>query len=219
MEVNNVNENVKQATIQTEKKGKKADKIFTLVLCVVLVLMTALIFLNKFVFLNVYVEGQSMAPTLSSGDVLFGIKGNDIEVGDIVVIDGEKSNGKGGFDLLIKRVIAVGKKDTTVIVEIKNGKVYVGDSNETLKELKESYLDKGTVTNPLAPEYRTRWELEYGQVFYLGDNREHSSDSRYLLYGVCEKKQVQGVIPEWALSMRWLSGFLYNTGKFFSNLF
>ena len=202
-----------------EPKKKLADKIFVIVLCCLLLLMTAMIFVNKFVFLNVYVEGQSMAPTLSSGDVLFAYKGNDIEVGDIVVIDGEKSNGKNGYDLLIKRVIAIGKKDKSTIVEIKDGKVYVGQSDESLKELKEDYLQEGTITSPQSPDYKTRWYLSEGEVFYLGDNREHSSDSRYNSYDVCKKSQIVGVVPEWAVSMRWLSGFMYKTGKFFSNLF
>lgn len=218
MEMNNVNDNLIE-TPEKKQKKKKADRIFALVLCLILVLMAVLIFVNKFVFLNVYVDGKSMCPTLESGDVIFAHKGNDVEVGDIIVIDGEKANGKGGYDLLIKRAIAIGKKDKTVIVEIKEGKVFVGESDETLKELKESYLPKGTLTTPLSPEYKTRWELQYGEIFYLGDNRNHSSDSRYASYDVCKKKQVIGVVPEWALSMRWLSGLMYKTGKFFSNLF
>ena len=181
--------------------------------------MAVLIFINKFVFVNVYVEGQSMYPTLTSGDVLFAYQGNDAEVGDIVVIDGEKANGKGGYDLLIKRIIAIGQKDKTIIVEIKDGKVYVGDSDQTLQELKEDYLPEGTFTFSIAPEFKTRWELAEGEVFYLGDNRSHSSDSRYMGYDVCKKSQIIGIVPEWALSMRWLSGFLFSTGQFFSNLF
>ena len=221
MEVNNVNDNLIDdvKTNQTGNKKKKVDKILTIVLLVVLVLMTATIFVNKFVFVNVYVEGQSMYPTLTSGDVLFAYQGNDAEVGDIVVIDGEKSNGQGGYDLLIKRIIAIGQKDKTIIVEIKDGKVYVGDSDQTLEELKEDYLPKDTFTYSIAPEFKKRWELSEGEVFYLGDNRSHSSDSRYMGYDVCKKSQIIGVVPEWALSMRWLSGFLFSTGQFFSNLF
>ena len=203
--MNKVNDNL----MEIKAKKKRADKIFALLLCIILIFMTALIFVNKFVFLNVYVDGQSMYPTLSSGDVLFAHKGNDVEVGDIIVIDGEKSNGRGGYDLLIKRAIAIGKKDKTVIVEIKAGKVYVGDSDATLKELKEDYLPKGTMTEPISSEGKTRWELKEGEIFYLGDNREHSSDSRYKDYDVCKISQVMGVVPEWALSMRWLSGFMY----------
>ena len=214
MESSNVIDNL----MEGQPKNKKADKFFAIFLCVVVLLMTALIVVNKFVFLNIYVDGQSMAPTLSSGDVLFSVKGNDVEVGDIVVIDGEKENGKGGYDLLIKRVIAIGKKDKTVIVEIKDGKVYVGDSSETLAEIKEDYLPKGTTTYPIE-QNNFHWELKEGEIFYLGDNRAHSSDSRYSNYDLCEKSQVVGVVPKWALSMRWLSGFMYKTGQFFSNLF
>jgi signal peptidase I len=216
---NNVNNNLIDDEQPQKPKRRVADKIFVIVLCCILLLMTAMIFVNKFVFLNVYVEGQSMAPTLSSGDVLFAYKGNDIEVGDIVVIDGEKSNGKNGYDLLIKRVIAIGQKDKTIVVEISGGKVYVGDTEQTLKLIKEDYLPEGTITSPQSPEYKFRWYLEEGDVFYLGDNRDHSSDSRYSSYDVCKVSQIVGVVPEWAVSMRWLSGFMYKTGKFFSDLF
>lgn len=216
MEMNKVNDSL----IEVKTKNKKADKIFALVLCIVLLLTTALIFVNKFVFLNVYVDGQSMYPTLNSGDVLFAVKGNNVVEGDIIVVDGVKKNGNGGYDLLIKRVIAIGKKDKTTIVEIKNGKVYVGDSDENLKELKESYLLDGTITNPIpnGDEVKTRWELGEGEIFYLGDNREHSSDSRYAVYDMCDKDKVIAVVPEWSLSMRWLSGFMYSTGQFFNGL-
>ena len=216
MEENKVNESL----IETKAKSKKADRVFALVLCIVLLLTTALIFINKFVFLNVYVEGQSMYPTLNSGDVLFAVKGNDLKEGDIIVIDKVKTNGNGGYELLIKRAIAIGKKDKETIVEIKNGKVYVGDSDENLKELNESYLLDGTTTKPIpdAKDGKTRWELGEDEVFYLGDNREHSSDSRYAVYDVCDKEKVIAVVPEWALSLRWLSGFMYKTGQFFSGL-
>ena len=210
--------NVIDNLMDGQPKNKKADKVFALVLCVVLLLMTVLIVVNKFVFLNIYVDGQSMSPTLNNKDVLFAVKGSDVEVGDIVVIDGEKSNGKGGYDLLIKRVIAIGKKDKTVIVEIKDGKVYVGESSETLTEIKEDYLPKGITTQPIE-QNNVRWELKEGEIFYLGDNRAHSSDSRYSAYDLCEKSQVIGIVPDWALSIRWLSGFMYKTGQFFSNLF
>ena len=83
---------VNDSLMEKKAKSKRADKIFAIVLCIVLLLMTALIFVNKFVFLNICVEGQSMYPTLTSGDVLFAVKGNDVEVGDIIVIDGVKKN-------------------------------------------------------------------------------------------------------------------------------
>lgn len=204
-------ETVNQSLTEKQNKKSKFDVVITIVLFVVLILMTTLIILNKFVFLSVYVEGGSMSPTLSSGDVLFVNPSQDVEVGDIIVIKGEKTDDSW----IIKRVIAIGKKDKTVIVEIKDGKVYVGDDGQTYPIL-EPYLPEGRQTN-VAQGNQNRWELGENDIFYLGDNRPNSRDSRD--NGCCEKNQVVGVVGDWALKMRWLSGFMFSVGEFFGGIF
>lgn len=66
----------------------------------------------------------------------------------------------------IKRVIGVAGDH----ILIQDGKVYLND-----EELNEPYLDEGVITNG-----RTYWDIivPEGTVFVMGDNREHSADSR-----------------------------------------
>lgn len=203
---------VNQSLMEKRNKKSRFDVVFTFVIFVVIIMMTVLIILNKFVFLNVYVEGSSMSPTLSSGDVLFVNQTTDVEVGDIIVIKGEKADNSW----IIKRVIAVGKKDKTVIVEIKEGKVYVGESETELYPIIEPYLPDGRQTN-VVQGGQSRWELNENEIFYLGDNRSNSRDSRD--NGCCEKNQVVGVVRDWALRVRWLSGFMFSVGEFFGGIF
>ena len=148
-----------------------------------------------------------MEPTLKSQDVLFANKNISPEAGDIIVIDGMKESEDGkGYDLLIKRAIAIGQKDKTIIVELIHGRIWVGESEQTMAPLPEDYLGDNKIT-PVGSSGLERWELKEGEVFFLGDNRGVSKDSRSE-YGTCQAGQVVGVVPEWALSMRWLSGFM-----------
>ena len=51
-----------------------------------------------------------------------------------------------------------------------------------------------------------------GEIFYLGDNRLNSSDSR--TYGACKDENVVGVVEEWSLKNRKLrSQFLKYVDK------
>ena len=206
-----------QSLTERAYKKEKGDRNFTLFLAIVFLLMITIFIFTRFVYINVRVDGPSMNPTLSSGDVLFANKNAVPEAGDIIVIDGEKVSEDGsGYDLLIKRAIAIGQKDKTIIVQIINNRIWVGDSDKTMMPLSEDYFDEDKLTEPRSDI--VRWELNEGDIFYLGDNRENSKDSRSE-YGTCKINQVVGVVPEWSLSTRWLSGFIYDLGQFFANLF
>ncbi len=176
-----------------EKKGKKIGKFFTVLLFVLIVflasaLITSLVMKAKGYFL-VTVDGPSMEDTIKDNDKLVALKGAKINSGDIIIISGEKS-----YEL-IKRAIAF-SGDT---VEIKDGKVYVNG-----EELDEPYA-KG-VTKEI--DGNVSWTIEEGEIFYLGDNRENSIDSRSSL-GVCTTGQVEGVVCDWSLSLRPFNNFIF----------
>lgn len=124
----------------------------------------AIIFLlNNFVLKTAKVSGISMANTLHDGD--FGVtwvypaKMGNIKRFDIVVID-EKDEG-----LWIKRVIGL-PNDT---VEYKEGKLLIND-----QEMGESFLSEpflGTVP---------KITLKENEYYVMGDNRNHSKDSRII---------------------------------------
>ena len=209
-----------QTTIKQKKKKSVFEIILWITLSLIILLSSTLIILNRVVFFSVYVDGPSMNPTLNSGDVLFVNKKFEVKEGDIIVIAGEKDNSQW----IIKRAIAIGEKDRVRVVEIKDGKVFVGYKNQVLQELKEDYLKRGMITQPdennLGANNKpiSYWELSEGEVFYLGDNRTNSTDSRSY-YGTCEINQIKGTVGDFALSFRWLSGFMYNVSNFFKDLF
>lgn len=225
MSDNEIQVSENETILKQKKKKSIVEIVLWIVLSLIILLSSTLIILNKVVFFSVYVDGPSMSPTLKSGDVLFVSKNFEVKEGDIIVIDGEKEKLDGsGYEWLIKRAIVIGEKDATKVVEIKDGKVFVGYKDQALIELKEDYLKKGTVTEPdennkgLNNQPISRWEINEGEIFYLGDNRGDSADSRSK-YGTCKISQVKGTVGDFALSFRWLSGFMYDCSEFFRNLF
>ncbi len=213
-----------ETTLEQKKKKNIFEIILWIMLSLIILFSLTLIILSRVVFFNVYVDGPSMSPTLQSGDVLFVSKDFEVKEGAIIVIDGEKQRPDGSYDWLIKRAIVIGEKGVTKVVEIKDGKVYVGYKDQILIELKEDYLKKGMETEPdlsnkdEKDQPISRWEIGEGEVFYLGDNRTDSADSRSK-YGTCDISQVKGVVSDWAISARWLSGFMFDASQFFRNLF
>ena len=157
-----------------EQKVKKEAKswIMEFFLPILIVLL-----LNLFVVRLVVVSGDSMYPTLHSGDrVIYNRRTADYKAGDVIVLkrpDGEE---------FVKRIVAVAG-DT---VNIQNGKVYVNGEEEKLDgpvgETKAS--DEGDVEYPVT--------VQDDQVFVLGDNREVSEDSR--MFGAVSLDDVKGKI-------------------------
>ncbi len=170
---------------------KKSDKTFLIiVLTVALVILTVVTLFNA-VFFNVLVEGSSMNDTLKDGDVVMASYNKQPTYGSIVIIEGVVD----GEDI-IKRVIAM-EGDT---VKIENGKVYLRKGNQPFELLDEPYVKGGyTPTYGLV----TSWTVGKDQIFFLGDNRTNSYDSRQV--GVCNQSQIVGVVYDWSLSIR---GFL-----------
>ena len=165
---------------EKDSKKEKSDRWFLLVLAVLLVFMAIYTALNQYVYLNVSVSGPSMQPTLQTGDVVVINRKRQVEVGDIIVVGDVQSY------WLIKRVIACEEGDK---IELKNGMLKV---NGKIRD--ENYvLDK----NSTFAENQSEWVLQKGEIFYLGDNRCNSSDSRK--YGACKDENVVGVVEEWSL--------------------
>lgn len=132
-------------------------------------ILLVILVLKTFVIDNAKVQGQSMYPTLNSGEhndrvIIEKYKHytKGYKRGDIIILKSDKTD----KDILIKRIIGLPGET----VEIKQGKVYV--NNELLTE---SYLPGDIITNP-----SMKVDVEDGHVFVLGDNRGNSTDSRML---------------------------------------
>ena len=126
------------------------------------------------------VDGMSMYPTLEDRSImLVSNLGYTPAKGDIVVLrkDGFYSN-----QPIVKRIIAT--EGQTVDIDFNLGQVYV--DGELLDEdyiNDYTYREEGTVFPLTVPE---------GEVFLMGDNRNHSNDSRDSSLGTVDTRLLIG---------------------------
>ncbi|MDF9824227.1 signal peptidase I [Breznakia sp. PF5-3] len=145
------------------------------------VIFSVLVFVvTTFIFRTVRINGQSMEPTLQSGEYAFSNRlaadeGN-INRFDVIVIDNIEE------DYVVKRVIALPNET----ISYKDGKLYINGEWYEEPFLDQEYIALHTMNNQITFTQNfgpiTLGENEY---FVLGDNRLNSKDSR-----------VVGPIPE-----------------------
>ena len=127
------------------------------------------------------VDGPSMEPTLWHGDMMVVRSlGYTPKQGDVVVLTKPFENITGP---IVKRVIAVGGQ--TVDIDYDAGTVAVDG-----QVLDEPYIHEAM----LCPTYenQTHIEVPEGSIFVMGDNRNHSSDSRDVTLGTVDERYVLG---------------------------
>ena len=137
--------------------------------------VAVVVLLLSFAFRMIGVVGSSMYSTLHNGDRVMLVLGQKPRAGDVVVLT--KLN-----DPLIKRVVATGGQ--TVDIDFANGEVFVDGVL-----LDEPYINEPThrredVAFPIT--------VPAGHVFVMGDNRNHSSDSRTSQVGFIDERHVIG---------------------------
>ncbi len=143
--------------------------------------LTALVLVFAFCVRIVVVDGHSMEPTLSSGDrLLVQSTFYTPQRGDVVVVDGYINYGKP----LVKRVIAKG--GDTVNIDAQRGVVTVNG-----EELQEPYIAELTHT---AGNMQFPLTVPEGQLFLMGDNRQHSTDSRFTSVGLIDERDILGKV-------------------------
>ena len=169
---------------------------------------------------NYIVEGSSMDPTLQDEERMFVNKmvylhvdaqrlsdlipfwqadENDAhflfhppQQGDVIVFQYARANPDKS---LVKRIVATPGQ----VVEIRHGVVYVGG-----EPLEEPYIEN----KALSSDYMAPLQLEQGEYFVLGDNRQHSYDSRH--WGPLPQESIVGRawVTYWPFSHL---GFLANS--------
>lgn len=146
-------------------------------LAVVLLVLTVVFNLT---FRLIFIEGDSMYPTMEDGDWIVVCRLDTPERGDLTVTNTQNE----AHARLIKRVIAFG--GDTVDIDFDTGVVTV--NGEALDEpyLADKTIRGGDVSFPLT--------VPDGCVFLLGDNRTNSVDSRYAEVGFVRQADLLGTI-------------------------
>ena len=135
------------------------------------------------------VDGRSMNPTLNHGDRLITVsKNGEYSYGDIVVV--VQPNEPPYDEPLIKRVIAT--EGQWVDVRYDEGLVYVGDTPETMVALDEPYTAEPTERRPIEDINEYPIQVPENHYFCMGDNRNHSTDSRSYKVGFVQEGYILG---------------------------
>lgn len=142
------------------------------------------------------VDGDSMNNTLQDGEImLIWSLGYTPKQGDIVVLNKTPVLLTGWTEprAIVKRVIATGGQ--TVDIDYMAGLVYVDG-----QPLDEPYLPEEMYL-PGPTMQQTHWEVPEGSIFVMGDNRNHSTDSRDDQLGTIDTGYVLGkaVLALWPL--------------------
>lgn len=144
---------------------------------IIVVVFVIAFLLGHFVYLNARIPSGSMEQTIMTGDRVFGnrlaYKTKDPERFDIVIFEYPDDPSQ----LFVKRIIGM-PGDTVNIVD---GKAYINDSEEPLDD---SFCPE-TPLGSFGP-----YEVPEGCYFMLGDNRNHSADSRYWQNTFVEKDAI-----------------------------
>ena len=170
------------------KKPKKEEKPLSGAqdayewLQILIVALVTIILVFTFVGRITPVVGESMLPTLHEGDVMLirDIGYTDPQPGDIVVLTKEFDAARGP---IVKRIIAV--EGQTVDIDYQTGTVYVDG-----EALDEPYLNE-PMEEPWYEDL-TSVTVPEGSVFVMGDNRNHSNDSRDVTLGTVDTRYLLG---------------------------
>jgi signal peptidase I len=211
-------------------KEQRENNRFMLVF--VLIVLAVFAFVSWFHgnFSGVQVSGPSMQKTLFNGEYLLMKEvdgGVGFTYGDVVVVSVEHypeiqeankhKSEENKTKFLIKRVIAMeGDK-----VKFENGEMWLwkdyqsGGGYEKLEEPYAYYANRGSYQ---CAEYT----VDEGEVFFLGDNRNYSLDSRYLdgnshLSDLYKTTDICGVVPEYAIRYKGVFKWLFFAGRIFGN--
>ncbi len=170
---------------ESEKSTRKTVNWFFDFLEVFSICIACIIVVFALFFRLTKVSGESMEDTLYENEYLVV---SDLfyepECGDIVVLQNTALEHEQLREPLVKRVIAVGGQSVDIAA---NGIVTVTDEDGNTTILDQDYIKKETYSS-----YTGHYEVPEGHIFVMGDNRNHSTDSRSSLVGVIDERCIFG---------------------------
>ena len=177
---------------EAQKSTSASREILSWVLTFALAIGAAFLIKN-YLIINADVPTGSMENTIMAGDRILALRTSywfdEPEAGDIVVF--RYPDDETGKTLYVKRIIGT-PGDT---VEMSNGTVYVNG-----KALQEDYIaevTQGSYGPYVVPD---------GCYFMMGDNRNHSQDSRFWRNQYVEKDEILGkVVLRYYKGFKWIS--------------
>lgn len=172
----------------TEEKPKTKSDNF-IIDCVEMLVFAVIFVVALFTFgvRNVFVDGESMYPTLHDKDMLLITDVADYNYGDIIVFIPE--NYRNDFRLqkpFIKRVIAL--EGDKVYVDYIENIVYVNDV-----PIDEPYIGN-VIMNSMDDDTEYPIIVPENHIFFMGDNRNGSWDSRAKAVGTVDERHVMGKV-------------------------
>ena len=173
----------KAAADKAEEKNPVKD-IVDFMLPIVIAVILALL-LKTLVFANAVVPSGSMLSTIEIGDRIVASRLayiiNDPQRYDVVIFkypDDERQN-------YVKRIIGLPGET----VEIKDGTVYVTQTNGKTIQLRDDFVTYCTPVGDYGP-----YKVPEDSYFMMGDNRNDSEDSRFWDHKFVKKKKIVGKV-------------------------
>lgn len=155
------------------------DELWEYVKMIIIVVVVVFV-VNNVILINAKIPSPSMEKTIMTGDRIFGFRlayGINLDLFGKQIVS-KKVKEPERFDIIIfkypedekqlfiKRLIGLPGET----VEVKDGKVYINGSEEPLDDSFTPETPTGNFGPVVVPE---------NSYFMMGDNREHSNDSRY----------------------------------------
>ncbi|MCI5569281.1 MAG: signal peptidase I [Lachnospiraceae bacterium] len=202
---------------KAEKEKSMVKVILDYVVTIAIVIGIGFFVMN-FILVNAEIPSGSMENTIMAGDRVFGnrlqYKFSDPKRYDIVIFKYPDDESQ----LFIKRVI--GLPNETVIIT--GGEVYIADSGTVTDDIPDEELindptmlpgvkklDDSFTAEQMDTTYSGVFRVPENSYFMMGDNRNHSKDSRFWVNKFVAKDKIIGkaVLRYWPLNKITLLGY------------